>query len=108
MNHHINIESESYIGRFSAGIKSAKSSYGQDGIEYMKQWYEGAGIVEDKKTKKEYFFMFKTPESGNPFDYETKTLEEMLVNNKNPETALKFLVSKVLISEEDVPFLEID
>ena len=108
MKHNINIESERYTGKFAADLKSEKCWTGdEDNYEYTGYFYEGTGIIKDKKADDEYVFQFKTGNYGSPFSYETKTLEEMILKNKNPDLALKYLVSKLMLSEEEIPFIEI-
>lgn len=103
MNEKLTLEGERYIGRFSADIKSEISSYGQDELEYWAKWYEGAGIIEDKKTKEEHFLLFKTESFG---EYnEDYSLEEACINFdkklRHYENALSDKSFKLEIADTD-------
>lgn len=83
MTEKVTLEGEKYMGAFRASARNQEYWTGSEYTEAKHEgyYYEGSGIIEDKKTGEQYFFAFDTPIFEKPSRSENYlTLEKAIVN----------------------------
>ena len=126
MGRDLTIEGERYISRFKAERRTKEFWGGSEYTEhtYDGYWYQGPGIIEDKKTGEKYFFELNTNHFRERSSQNNYSLEESIVNYnqkgsffagdfkpelvdgayaKIVDMALGQLVSRIKESKEDIP-----
>jgi len=126
----ITIDGEKFLGKFKASRRFDDFRGGSEYTEYTYKgyWYEGTGIIEDKKSKEKYVFALRTDHfeerySPKEWSKENYNLEESVVNfnqkgpfygDSKPEVvddmykkivdlSLGDMVSQVKNSKESIP-----